>query len=38
MLGHADLGSTEVYTHVDVSRARVMLSDLHPLNDGHAAD
>jgi integrase/recombinase XerD len=38
LLGHADLGSTEVYTHVDVSRARAMLSDLHPLNDGHAAD
>src|SRR5215213_7791918 len=38
MLGHADLGSTEVYAHVDVSRARVMLSDLHPLNDGQAAD
>src|SRR5215207_8514420 len=38
LLGHADLGSTEVYTHVDVSRARAMLSDLHPLNDGDAAD
>ena len=38
MLGHADLGSTEVYTHVDVSRARAMLSDLHPLNDLHVAD
>src|SRR3954447_5133675 len=38
MLGHAELSSTEVYTHVDVSRARAMLSDLHPLNDGHSAD
>jgi integrase/recombinase XerD len=38
MLGHADLGATEVYTHVEVSRAQTMLSDLHPLSDGHAAD
>ena len=38
MLGHADLGSIEVYTHVEVSRAQTMLSDLHPLSDGHAAD
>jgi integrase/recombinase XerD len=32
MLGHADLGSTEIYTHVDVSRAHAMLRDLHPMN------
>jgi len=34
LLGHADLGSTEIYTHLDTSRARAMLVDLHPLNDG----
>jgi integrase/recombinase XerD len=33
MLGHADLGSTEIYTHVDVSRSAAMVRDLHPLND-----
>ena len=38
MLVHADLGSTEIYSHVDVSRARTMLSDLHPLNGEHAID
>lgn len=36
LLGHADLGSTEIYTHVDVSRARAMVRDLHPLNDAQA--
>ncbi len=33
MLGHADLGSTEIYTHVDGSRATAMVFDLHPMND-----
>lgn len=37
MLGHADLGSTEIYTHVEASRARSMLIDLHPLSDGSSA-
>jgi integrase/recombinase XerD len=36
LLGHADLGSTEIYTHVDVSRAQAMVRDLHPLNDTQA--
>ncbi len=33
MLGHADLGSTEIYTHVDISRRQRMVLDLHPLGD-----
>jgi integrase/recombinase XerD len=33
LLGHADLGSTEVYTHVASGRLRSMVKDLHPLND-----
>lgn len=33
LLGHADLGTTEIYTHVELSRAKSMVIDLHPLND-----
>ena len=33
MMGHSDLGTTEIYTHVDVSRTATMVSDLHPMND-----
>jgi integrase/recombinase XerD len=33
MLGHADLGTTEIYTHVEVSRTAAMVVDLHPMND-----
>lgn len=33
MLGHADLGTTEIYTHVEVSRTTAMVVDLHPMND-----
>jgi len=32
-LGHADLATTEIYTHVDISRSKAMVVDLHPLND-----
>jgi integrase/recombinase XerD len=32
MLGHADLGSTQIYTHVDTARAEAMVRDLHPLS------
>ena len=31
LLGHANLGSTEIYTHVELSRAQRMVEDLHPL-------
>lgn len=33
LLGHADLGTTEIYTHVDMKRAHAMVRDLHPLTD-----
>lgn len=33
LLGHASLGTTEIYTHVDKGRAMRMVFDLHPLND-----
>lgn len=31
LLGHADLGTTEIYTHVSNDRAIEMVSKLHPL-------
>ena len=30
--GHASLGTTEIYTKVDISRSAAMVRDLHPLN------
>lgn len=38
MLGHADLGTTEVYLHTDMSRTAAMVRDLHPLGDQSARD
>lgn len=34
LLGHADIATTQIYTHVLDERARAMVRDLHPLNDG----
>lgn len=33
LLGHEDLGTTEIYTHVEMTRQQAMVVDLHPLND-----
>ena len=33
LLGHEDLGTTEIYTHVEMTRSKAMVIDLHPLND-----
>jgi len=30
MLGHADIATTEIYTHVDAKRLRAVHSKFHP--------
>jgi integrase/recombinase XerD len=33
LLGHADIATTQIYTHVLDDRAKAMVRDLHPMND-----
>lgn len=38
MLGHADIATTEIYTHVDASRLVALVNTRHPLADPERSD
>lgn len=38
LLGHADIATTQIYTHVLDERVAAMVRDLHPLADGRSGE
>jgi integrase/recombinase XerD len=37
LLGHADIATTQIYTHVDAARLVELVNSRHPLASGHGA-
>lgn len=38
MLGHADIATTQIYTHVDAARLVALVNERHPLDEALAAE
>ncbi len=38
LLGHADISTTQIYTHVDAARLVKLVNERHPLARGHNSD
>lgn len=38
LLGHADISTTQIYTHVDATRLVKLVNERHPLAEGSATD
>jgi integrase/recombinase XerD len=38
MLGHADIATTQIYTHVDAARLITLVNERHPLARSGSSD